>query len=224
MRSLFPENVEKYVESLSTVHADRPRAPPARAKRRRLQWGGMQIGAGPGRVLRAARALDRRAARARDRHVHRLQRARGRRSRCPPTGSSSCCDVSDEWTQIARRYWREAGVADRIDLRLAPADGHAGERCSRDRRSPDSFDFAFVDADKTGYDGYYEALPDAGAARRPDRVRQHAVERRGRRSRTQSDARHDGAARAQRQGRATDPRVDACLLTVGDGVLLALKH
>jgi predicted O-methyltransferase YrrM len=74
----------------------------------------------------------------------------------PADGRLVCCDVSEEWTSIARRHWDEAGVADRIDLRVAPAvetlDGllAAGEE--------GSYDFAFVDADKTGYDGYYERL------------------------------------------------------------------
>ncbi len=72
----------------------------------------------------------------------------------PPGGRIVACDVSEEYTAIARRYWREAGVEDKIDLRLAPAvetldalldGGHAG-----------TFDFGFIDADKTGYDAYYE--------------------------------------------------------------------
>ena len=72
----------------------------------------------------------------------------------PPNGRVVACDVSEEWTSVARRYWAEAGVADKITLRLAPAvetldallaDGQAG-----------TFDFAFIDADKTNYDNYYE--------------------------------------------------------------------
>ncbi len=72
----------------------------------------------------------------------------------PPDGKLIACDVSAEWTRVARRYWQEAGVAHKIELRLAPAletldkllaDGQAG-----------TFDFAFIDADKTGYDDYYE--------------------------------------------------------------------
>ena len=76
----------------------------------------------------------------------------------PPEGKVIACDLSDEYTQTARRYWEEAGIAGKIELRLGPAadtlrqlkqEGHAS-----------SFDFAFVDADKSGYDNYYElALP-----------------------------------------------------------------
>ncbi|MGE0882484.1 MAG: class I SAM-dependent methyltransferase [Blastocatellales bacterium] len=72
----------------------------------------------------------------------------------PANGRIYACDVSEEWTSVARRYWDEAGVADKITLKLAPAietldallaDGHAG-----------TFDFAFIDADKANYDHYYE--------------------------------------------------------------------
>ena len=74
----------------------------------------------------------------------------------PPDGTMVCCDISDEWTSVARRYWAEAGVADRVDLRLGPAletldaliaAGEAG-----------TFDFAFVDAHKTEYPDYHERI------------------------------------------------------------------
>jgi predicted O-methyltransferase YrrM len=74
----------------------------------------------------------------------------------PPEGRLIACDVSAEWTAIARRYWEAAGVADKIDLRIAPAaltlegllaEGHEG-----------SFDLAFIDADKEGYCAYYELV------------------------------------------------------------------
>ena len=72
----------------------------------------------------------------------------------PPDGSIVCCDVSEEFTAIARRYWQEAGVADKVDLRIAPAletldaliaDGGEG-----------TFDMAFIDADKGNYPHYWE--------------------------------------------------------------------
>ncbi|MEB3338635.1 MAG: class I SAM-dependent methyltransferase [Leptolyngbyaceae bacterium] len=72
----------------------------------------------------------------------------------PPDGRIIACDVSEAYTSVARRYWEQAGVADKIDLRIAPAletldqllaEGQAG-----------SFDFAFIDADKSNYWNYYE--------------------------------------------------------------------
>jgi predicted O-methyltransferase YrrM len=72
----------------------------------------------------------------------------------PDDGRVIACDINDEWTSVARRYWREAGVDHKIDLRLGPAlatldsliaNGHAGR-----------FDFVFIDADKTTYANYYE--------------------------------------------------------------------
>ncbi|MDB5312501.1 MAG: putative O-methyltransferase [Gemmataceae bacterium] len=75
-------------------------------------------------------------------------------SALPPDGRLICCDVSEPFTALARKYWAKAGLADRIDLRLAPAldtlnqllaGGHAG-----------TFDYIFIDADKVNYDAYYE--------------------------------------------------------------------
>lgn len=71
----------------------------------------------------------------------------------PPGATLIACDVSEEWTSIARRYWEEAGVADRIDLRIGPAvETLAG--LSTDQ----PVDLAFIDADKSSYPQYYELL------------------------------------------------------------------
>ncbi len=118
----------------------------------------------------------------------------------PDDGELLACDISDEYTRVGRPFWEQAGVAKKIELRLAPAretldarlaDGEAG-----------SYDFAFIDADKVGYDAYYErrllrTLLAAAAPGRPDRDRQHPL---GRQRRAAGDqCRHDGAAEAQRQ-------------------------
>ena len=73
----------------------------------------------------------------------------------PPKGEASCLDISEEWTGIAQRYWIRAGLADRIHLHLRPA-AETLESLIRDGWSGD-YDMAFIDADKTGYIGYYEA-------------------------------------------------------------------
>ena len=71
-----------------------------------------------------------------------------------PDGLLVACDVSEEWTAMAQPYWDEAGVADRIDLRIAPA-AETLDALIADGES-DSFDLAFIDADKENYDNYYE--------------------------------------------------------------------
>src|SRR5689334_14685416 len=138
----------------------------------------------------------------------------------PADGKIIACDVSEEWTAIARRYWREAGVAGRIELRLGPAaatlaaflrDGGEG-----------SFDFAFIDADKTGSDGYYEAclrLVRPGGLIAIDNALWHGA--------VVDPAATDAdtmAIRALNLKVRDDPRVEACLVTVGDGILLARKR
>jgi caffeoyl-CoA O-methyltransferase len=70
-----------------------------------------------------------------------------------PGGRLLCLDASKEWTDIARRYWARANVADRIELRLGPA---LDSLCNLN--GADRFDFAFIDAHKAEYDGYYELL------------------------------------------------------------------
>ena len=71
----------------------------------------------------------------------------------PPEGQLICCDISEEWTRIAKRYWERAGVADRIDLRIAPAADPL-----RGLPTDPILDLAFIDADKGGYPVYYEEL------------------------------------------------------------------
>src|SRR5690606_32197414 len=71
----------------------------------------------------------------------------------PPDGRLLCCDVSAEWTAIARRYWEKAGVADRIELRIGPA----AETLAALPPEP-TFDLAFIDADKPSYPVYYEEI------------------------------------------------------------------
>ena len=70
-----------------------------------------------------------------------------------PGGRLLCCDVSEEWTAIAREYWEKAGVDDRIELRIGPAI-----ETLRSLPNRAQFDLAFVDADKTGYPAYYEEI------------------------------------------------------------------
>ena len=74
----------------------------------------------------------------------------------PDDGQIVCCDVSEEWTSLARTYWAEAGVSGKVDLRIAPATETLDQLVAGGQEA--TYDFAFVDADKAGYDAYYERL------------------------------------------------------------------
>jgi predicted O-methyltransferase YrrM len=135
----------------------------------------------------------------------------------PADGKLVCCDVSEEWTQVARRYWREAGIADRIDLRLAPAADTLAELIAAGETG--GFDFAFIDADKENYDLYYEQclkLVRPGGLIAIDNALWHGA--------VADPARDDVdtvAIRALNRKIRDDPRVDMVLLAIGDGLLLA---
>lgn len=74
----------------------------------------------------------------------------------PATGKIIACDISEEYTAIAREFWQKANVAERIDLHLRPAQETLDNLLQNGQQ--EQFDFAFIDADKEGYDGYYEAI------------------------------------------------------------------
>jgi len=137
----------------------------------------------------------------------------------PPDGRLTACDVSEEYTAVARRYWVRAGVADKIDLRLAPAVETLDALLAAGRAG--SYDFAFIDADKTGYDAYYErslALLRPGGLVVVDNVLWGGdVADPGK-----NDA-DTAAIRALNQKVRDDARVSMSLIPVGDGLLLARK-
>jgi caffeoyl-CoA O-methyltransferase len=130
----------------------------------------------------------------------------------PDDGHLLCCDVSEEWTSIARRYWERAGVADRIELRIAPAlETLRALPSGRDR------DFAFIDADKTGYAAYVEEI--VTRVRPGGLVVLDNMLRDGRVLDPQND--DDRAIDALNDALLADDRVDVVLLPVRDGVSLA---
>ena len=218
-RSLLPESVERYVTALAADEREAPYARRLREETARMPMGGMQIGPDQAALLALlVRAIG--ARRALEVGTFTGYSALAVAQALPADGRLVCCDVSDEWTSIARRYWREAGVDDRIELRLAPAR-ETLTALIRDS-GPGSFDFAFVDADKTGYDGYYEqclTLVRPGGLLAFDNTLWSG--------RVADSAEQDAdtlALRALNAKAHRDPRVDACLLTVGDGVLLVRRH
>ncbi|MBA4169017.1 MAG: class I SAM-dependent methyltransferase [Chloroflexi bacterium] len=131
----------------------------------------------------------------------------------PPEGRITCCDVSREWTDFARRAWTDAGVADQVDLRLGPATETLATL------ENDSFDLAFIDADKTGYDAYYEGC--LRVVRRGGLILIDNVLQAGRvTDETQADD-NVAAIRALNVKIAADERVDHVLLPVADGLTMA---
>jgi len=130
-------------------------------------------------------------------------------------GTLLCCDVSREWTDIAQRYWKRAGVSDRIELRVAPA---IDTLCALP--ADQVFDFAFIDADKTGYDAYYEALLPRmrnGALILFDNALQHGRV-------AAPDDENSRAISALNAKLAKDPRIECVLLTVADGIMVSRKR
>ncbi len=138
----------------------------------------------------------------------------------PADGKLVCCDISAEWTAIGRRHWEKAGLADKIDLHIGPAlhtlDALLGQGFGGD------FDIAFIDADKSNYDAYYERCLNlvrpgglilidnvlwSGAVADPDK--------------TDPDTE---ALRALNRKLHDDPRISLSMLPVGDGLTLARKR
>tara|TARA_B100000579_G_C22794064_1_gene836105 strand:+ start:358 stop:1023 length:666 start_codon:yes stop_codon:yes gene_type:complete len=135
----------------------------------------------------------------------------------PPDGKLLCLDIDDEWTSIARKYWKLAGVADKVELCLGPAIE------ALDKLDPDpSFDFAFIDADKTEYEGYYERiLP---------RVRPNGLILfdnmlwGGRVLEGVSDHENARAIRELNAKLAMDSRIECVLLPIADGIQFCRKR
>jgi caffeoyl-CoA O-methyltransferase len=135
----------------------------------------------------------------------------------PADGHLLCCDVSEEWTSVGRKYWDQAGVADRIDLKIAPA-----LETLRALPAEENIDLAFVDADKPNYAGYYEELL---ARLRPNGVIMvDNVLWSG--SVITDDPKDENrvAIRAFNDMVASDSRVDAVMLPLGDGLTLLRKR
>jgi caffeoyl-CoA O-methyltransferase len=132
-------------------------------------------------------------------------------------GRLLACDVNEEWTAIARRYWQRAGLEDRIDLRLAPALDTV-----RALPTDPVVDFAFIDADKPAYPQYYEELV---TRMRPGGLL--VLDNMLQSGRVLDPERRDEASVAIRELNdriVADPRVDAVLLALRDGVMVARRR
>ena len=216
-RSLLPDDIERYVGEVITKET--PLQKRLRAETAKLPMSMMQIGPDQGallallvRLIGAKRTLE-------------IGTVTGYSAltvaqALPDGGKLIACDVSEEWTGIARRYWREAGLDDRIELRLGPAAETL--KALLQAGGAGSFDFAFIDADKSGYDSYYELclqlIRPNGLIAIDNVLWSGAVLDPKKR-----DA-DTAALRALNLKIRDDARVDSALLTVGDGLMLARKR
>jgi predicted O-methyltransferase YrrM len=138
----------------------------------------------------------------------------------PDDGHIIACDISEKYTAVARRYWKEAGVDQKIDLRIAPALETLDELLKKDQAG--TFDFAFIDADKTNYENYYERalqLLRAGGLIAIDNTLWSG--------KVADPDIHEADTVAIRQLNKKlhrDERVTVSMLTVGDGLTLVLKR
>lgn len=137
----------------------------------------------------------------------------------PKDGKVIACDVSQEWTDIARQYWEKAGVSSHIELHLRPAVETLDRLIDE---STGDFDFAFIDADKSNYDAYYERclkLVRPGGVIAIDNVLWSGtvIDE----TRKDEDVR---AIRALNDKILEDERVDISMVPVGDGLTLAVKR
>jgi caffeoyl-CoA O-methyltransferase len=138
----------------------------------------------------------------------------------PANGRIIACDVSEEFTSVARRYWKEAGVDHMIDLQLRPALETLNGLVAEGRHN--TFDFAFIDADKVNYEGYYECalqLIRPGGIIMVDNVLWS-----GRVADPKENDANTTALRAFNQKLHNDSRVTLSMLPLSDGVTLALKR
>jgi predicted O-methyltransferase YrrM len=138
----------------------------------------------------------------------------------PSDGKIVACDVSEEWTAVARKHWAKAGVAGKIDLRLAPALQTLDKLIAEDAAG--TFDFAFIDADKTNYLAYYERC--LTLVRRGGLIAVDNTLWSGAVADPRNGERDTVAIRAFNDALHHDGRVEISLLPVGDGLTLALKN
>jgi predicted O-methyltransferase YrrM len=215
-RSLLPDAVEQYVAQVATKETGVQQR--LRRETEKLPNAVMQLGPDQGaflawlvKLIGARRALEI--------GVFTGSSALTVAMALPPEGKLIACDISEEWTSIGKPYWKEAGVAGKIDLRIGPALATLDQlmrECGKN-----SFDFAFIDADKGAYDLYYERclelIRPAGLIVLDNVLRQGDV----------ADAKiNDEGTQSMRTlnlKMRDDQRVSVVMLTLGDGLAVAQK-
>ena len=210
------ETLQRYIDSHSL--REHPAQTALREATRAQPHAGMQIGADQGqfmallvRLIGARRALEI--------GTFTGYSALSVALALPADGKLLACDVSDEYTRVGKPFWQQAGVAHKIELVLGPALATLDARLAAGEAG--SYDFAFIDADKTHYDGYYERclrlVRTGGLIVFDNTLWSGAV------ARVASDA-DTRALQALNDKLHRDERIDLALLPLGDGVTLARKR
>ena len=212
----LPESISRYIAE----HAVRE-APVLRELRRATQpvkWSGMQIGADQGNLLALLVKLMG-AKRCLEIGTYTGYSALAVALALPKDGKVVCCDISEEFTNVGKPFWKKAGVEKKIDLRIGPALRTLDELLPKYKGK---FDFAFIDADKPNYLNYFERclklLRRGGLIAIDNVLWSGAV--------ADVDARDEltVALRRFNDRLHQDKRVDLAMLSIGDGVTLALKR
>jgi predicted O-methyltransferase YrrM len=206
-------SIDEFVEEVMARETDVQRR--LRAETAKIPYGGMQISPDEGALLALLVRLSG-ARRALEIGTFTGYSALTIAGALPADGKLICCDVSAEWTKMARKAWADAGLADKIELKLAPAE-RTLRALIKDGQSG-TFDFAFIDADKEGTDTYYELclqLVRKGGVIATDNALSGG--------RVANPRTPDSDARAMRAvclKIRDDARVDCALINIRDGVLL----
>lgn len=211
--AFLPDTIQHYIDG--TTLRDLPVLRDLREETAKLPNAGMQTGADQVQFLQLLVRLIG-ARRCIEVGVFTGYSALGVALALPDDGRILACDVSEEYTAIARRYWERAGVADKIDLYLAPAVETLDARIRAGEAG--RYDFAYIDADKSGYDAYYErclTLLRPNALLTIDNVLWSGDV--ADTSKTDPDTK---ALRALNEKIGRDDRVEASLLPIGDGLMV----
>jgi predicted O-methyltransferase YrrM len=215
-RSLLPDAVEHYVAQVATKETGLQQR--LRRETEKLSNAGMQLGPDQGAFLAWLVQL------IRARYALEIGTFTGFSAltvamALPTGGKLVACDISEEWASVGKPYWSEAGVAEKIDLRIGPATATLHKL--KQEFGKNSFDFAFIDADKAAYDLYYEACLEL--VRSDGIIALDNVLRGG----NVADRKvNDDATRVMRELNLKirdDQRVSSVMLTLGDGITVVRK-
>jgi predicted O-methyltransferase YrrM len=213
---LLADGVEQYI--VDTTVRENPVLAELRKETSTMSGAGMQIGSDQGQFMGLlARAIG--AKRYLEIGVFTGYSSLAMALALPDVGRIVACDVSEEYTSVAKRYWQKAGVEKKIDLRLGPAVATL-DKMIADKIEP--FDIAFIDADKENYDAYYERclqlVRPGGLILCDNMLWSGAVIDQS----VQDES--TNALRALNAKAGKDERVDEVLLSVGDGILIARRR